>query len=93
MLRNDAKKNDVGFFLKPFIKKQKRIDPWVQQLLRISVYQFVFLDKIPDHAIIHQAVNIAKRRGNKGISGFINGVLRSIQREGVPSFDTDPRPN
>lgn len=78
----------LDFFLKPFIKKQKRIDPWVQQLLRISVYQFVFLDKIPDHAIIHQAVNIAKRRGNKGISGFINGVLRSIQREGVPSFDT-----
>lgn len=76
----------LDFFLKPFINKQKRIDSWVRQLLRISVYQFEFLDKIPDHAIINEAVNIAKKRGNKGISGFVNGVLRSIQREGVPSF-------
>lgn len=82
-----SRKMTLDFFLKPFIKKQKRIDNWVRQLLRISVYQFQYLDKIPDHAIINEAVNIAKKRGNKGISGFVNGVLRSIQREGVPSFD------
>ncbi|MDL0418517.1 16S rRNA (cytosine(967)-C(5))-methyltransferase RsmB [Caldibacillus thermoamylovorans] len=74
----------LDFFLNPFIKKQKRIDSWVRQLLRLSVYQMVYLDKIPDHAIINEAVQIAKKRGNKGISGFVNGVLRSIQREGVP---------
>ena len=36
---------------------------------------------------IHEAVEIAKRRGHKGIAGMVNGVLRSIQREGVPSVD------
>lgn len=43
--------------------------------------------KIPDRAVIHEAVEIAKNRGHKGIASFVNGVLRSIQREGVPSFD------
>jgi len=78
------RKLTLDFYLYPFIKKQKRIDSWVRQLLRLSVYQMVYLDKIPDHAIINEAVQIAKKRGNKGISGFVNGILRSIQREGVP---------
>ena len=40
-----------------------------------------------ERAAIHEAVEIAKRRGHKGIAGMVNGVLRSIQREGVPSVD------
>lgn len=82
----------LDFFLHPFIKNQKRIDSWVRQLLRLSVYQKVYLDKIPDHAIINEAVNIAKKRGNKRTSGFVNGVLRSIQREGVPPFSLIQNP-
>lgn len=79
------RKITLDYFIESFIKKQKRIDLWVRQLLRLSVYQMVYLDKIPDHAIINEAVKIAKKRGNKGISGFVNGVLRTIQRQGVPS--------
>lgn len=79
------RKITLDYFIESFINKQKRIDLWVRQLLRLSVYQMVYLDKIPDHAIINEAVEIAKKRGNKGISGFVNGVLRTIQRQGVPS--------
>lgn len=53
----------------------------------LSLYQMEYLEKIPDRAAIHEAVEIAKIRGHKGIASFVNGVLRSIQREGVPSFD------
>lgn len=42
--------------------------------------------KIPDRAAIHEAVEIAKKRGHKGIASFVNGILRSLQREGAPSF-------
>jgi len=80
------RKMTLDYYLQPFIKKG-RIDPWVRNLLRLSLYQMVFLTKIPDRAIIHEAVNIAKKRGHKGISSFVNGVLRSIQREGVPSIE------
>ena len=51
----------LDFYLKPFVKT--RIKGWVRQLLWMSLYQYVFLDKIPNHAIINEAVNIAKRRG------------------------------
>jgi 16S rRNA (cytosine967-C5)-methyltransferase len=82
----------LDFFLKPFIKNSKKLEKWVHQLLRITLYQMVYLDKIPDRAAIFEAVEIAKKRGHKGIAGMVNGVLRSIQREGLPSLDvvSDP---
>lgn len=81
------RKMTLDYFLVPFIKKQKKLDSWVRNLLRLSVYQFVYLTKIPDRAIIHEAVEIAKKRGHRGIGGFINGVLRSMQRKGLPSLE------
>jgi 16S rRNA (cytosine967-C5)-methyltransferase len=82
------RRNLLDFYLKPFIKNSKRIENWVLHLLRLTLYQMVYLDKIPDRAAIHEAVEIAKRHGHKGISGFVNGVLRTIQREGLPSVET-----
>lgn len=69
------------YYVSPFIKKTP--EPWVHLLLQLSVYQMIYLDKVPDHAIINEAVKLAKKRGNRGISGFVNGVLRSVQRKGV----------
>lgn len=82
----------LDFFLEPFLKGKKKIDSWVSQLLRLTLYQMVYLDKIPDRAAIYEAVEIAKIRGHKGISGMVNGVLRNIQRQGLPSLEniSDP---
>lgn len=80
------RKITLDYFLAPFIVK-KKLEGWVRQLLRLTIYQMIYLDKIPDRAAIFEAVEIAKRRGHKGISSLVNGVLRSIQREGLPSFD------
>lgn len=73
----------LDYQLEPFLKKQKKISHWVRQLLRVSLYQMEFLDRIPDHAILNEAANIARVRGHRGIVGFVNGVLRNIQRKGV----------
>lgn len=78
------RKITLEFFLSPFTGK-KKIEPWVKWLLYMSVYQMVYLDKVPDHAIIHESVEISKKRGHKGISSFVNGVLRSAQRKGLPN--------
>jgi 16S rRNA (cytosine967-C5)-methyltransferase len=82
----------LDFFLQPFIKNNKKLANWIHHLLRITLYQMVYLDKIPDRAAIFEAVEIAKKRGHKGIASLVNGVLRSIQREGLPTFEeiTDP---
>ncbi|SIR79063.1 16S rRNA (cytosine(967)-C(5))-methyltransferase RsmB [Bacillus velezensis] len=76
----------LDYMLKPFIRKPNKVKSWVIQLLRLSAYQMEYLEKIPDRAAIHEAVEIAKKRGHKGIASFVNGILRSLQREGVPSF-------
>jgi 16S rRNA (cytosine967-C5)-methyltransferase len=81
------RKMTLDFYLEPFIKKNAKLESWVSQLLRMTLYQMVYLDRIPDRAAIFEAVEIAKRRGHKGISSMVNGVLRSVQREGVPSLD------
>lgn len=86
------RKLTLDYFLKPFIKTSKKLELWVRMLLRMSVYQMIYLDKVPEHAIINEAVEIAKQRGHKGIGSFVNGVLRNVQRKGVkaPSVISDP---
>ncbi|KQL54680.1 16S rRNA methyltransferase [Heyndrickxia shackletonii] len=79
------RKLTLDYYLKPFL--QKKVENWVLNLLRLSLYQMLYLDKIPDRAILFEAVEIAKRRSHRGISGMVNGVLRAIQRKGVPSLD------
>lgn len=69
----------LDYFLAPFIKG-KKVDDWVGSLLRLSIYQFIYLDRIPDHAVFSQAVEMAKLIGHAGLGGFVNGVLRNFQR-------------
>lgn len=76
----------LDFYLEPYLKG--KIEPWVKTLLRLSLYQIVYLDRIPAHAVVHEAVEIAKRRGHGGVASLVNGVLRSIQRNGVRSYNT-----
>lgn len=80
------RKLTLEYFINHFTKN-KKIDSWVSWLLMLSFYQMIYLDRIPDHAVINEAVNISKRRGHKGISGFVNGVLRNLQRQGPPDIN------
>lgn len=59
----------------------KKIHPSILIILRIGVYQLVFMDKIPPSAAVNESVNLAKKHGHRGSIGFVNGVLRSISRD------------
>ncbi|MFZ7946643.1 16S rRNA (cytosine(967)-C(5))-methyltransferase RsmB [Neobacillus sp. 19] len=83
----------LDFYLKPFLKDNKKLANWIHHLLRLTLYQMVYLDRIPDRAAIYEAVEIAKIRGHKGIASLVNGVLRSIQREGLPLMSEVSDPN
>lgn len=76
----------LEYWLKPFVKQPQKLNPWVRELLFISLYQMQYLDKIPDHAIFDEAINLAKRRGHDGIRKFVTGVLHAIQRQGLPDI-------
>jgi len=55
-------------------------DVFIRNLLRVTVYQLLFLDKIPDYAAVNEAVDLAKRQGGSRAAGFVNGVLRNLLR-------------
>ncbi|MBU5271169.1 16S rRNA (cytosine(967)-C(5))-methyltransferase RsmB [Staphylococcus caprae] len=79
------RKYTLDYILKPFVKT--KIKSWMRQLLWMSIYQYVYLDKVPDHAIINEAVDIAKHRGGFHNGNVVNGILRSIMRSELPQFD------
>ncbi|WP_067838723.1 16S rRNA (cytosine(967)-C(5))-methyltransferase RsmB [Amphibacillus sediminis] len=80
------RKLTLNYYTQYFVKKANKLENWVKWLLYLSFYQMKFLDKVPDHAILHQAVEIAKRRGHSGVAKLVNGVLRSAQRQGFPDL-------
>ena len=55
-----------------------RIEPDLKHILRAALYQLMHLDRIPDHAVLSDAVNLAKMIGRTRASGFINALLRAF---------------
>jgi 16S rRNA (cytosine967-C5)-methyltransferase len=55
--------------------------PGLQNLLRLGLYQIFWLDRIPDHAAVHETVELAKHSGFGQQAGFINAILRGYLRE------------
>lgn len=79
----------IDFYLTPFLKQNiDKLDCWVKHVLRLSVYQLLFLDRIPERAVVHEAVEIAKKKGHRGIQSMVNGVLRNFIRTPRASLDT-----
>ena len=60
--------------------KVSRMKPLIRTLLRMSVYQIFEMDRVPDSAVCNEAVKLAKKRGFRGLAGFVNGILRNISR-------------
>ncbi len=57
-----------------------RMKPLIRNLLRLSVYQIIYMEAVPIPAVCNEAVNLAKKRGFTKLSGFVNAVLRNIAR-------------
>ncbi len=67
----------IDSFSKTPVRKMK---PAIAAILRMTVYQLLYMDKIPDGAACNEAVKLAKKYGFAGLSGFVNGVARNIAR-------------
>ena len=57
-----------------------KMKPLIRQLMRMSVYQLLYMDAVPDSAACNEAVRLAQKRHFQSLKGFVNGVLRSIAR-------------
>ena len=68
----------INQFSKVEVKKMK---PLIRALLRMSVYQILYMDSVPDSAACNEAVKLAGNHRFVSLKGFVNGVLRSIARQ------------
>ena len=66
--------------------KLKRISVWILNILRIGIYQIIFLDKVPKSAAVNEAVNLAKRYGHKSSANFVNAIMRKIDKKDYNEF-------
>jgi len=85
-------KQQLDWVLGQFVNPQFRLDSKHRAILRLGTFQLLHLDGIPPHAAINETVQLAKK--NRKTVGFINAVLRSVQRNETdlvyPSLDTHP---
>ena len=75
------KKITIDYIIDSFSKiKTAKMKPFIRNLLRMSVYQIMYMDTVPDSAVCNEAVKLAKKRGFVNLSSFVNGILRNISR-------------
>ena len=53
----------------------------VRNILRMGIYQLLFMDSVPDSAAVDESVKMAKKNKNPAVSGFVNGLLRGFIRD------------
>lgn len=71
----------IDYILDSFSKvKTSKMQPFIRELLRMSVYQIMFMDQIPDSAAVNEAVKLATKHKFASLKGFVNGVLRNVSR-------------
>ena len=82
----------LDYWLSPFIAG-KKVRPWVKTLLLMTLFQYQYLDRVPNFAATDEAIEIAKRRGGPGVRRFVTGVLHAILRNGVADVEKieDPK--
>lgn len=72
---------ELDYILNQFSSvKVKKMKPVIRNILRMGVYQILFMDQVPDSAACNEAVKLAKKKGFHSLGGFVNGVLRTISR-------------
>ncbi len=71
----------------------RKCRPVIRNLLRMGTYQILFMN-VPDAAVCHETVKMARQRGFQRLSGFVNGVLRNLCRskDHLPTPDVNEDP-
>ena len=60
----------------------EKLTPQVREILRVSLYQILYMDSVPDSAAVNEAVNLTRVFRKESAGGFVNGVLRAFLRSG-----------
>ena len=70
-------------YLIELYSSRRKLDAEVRIALRMGIYQLRYLERIPAHAAVTDAVELVKRAHKRSAAGFVNAVLRQVDREPV----------
>lgn len=77
------KKRLLDFNIKPFLRRPiEKIDADVLNIIRMGMYQLLFMDSVPDNAAVNECVKLCTFTKKKSASGFVNALLRGKIRDG-----------
>lgn len=69
----------LDWILSQFLRRDLRDLPVrIRTILRLGVYQILFMDRVPPHAAVSESVRLAKRYGHRGTAALVNAVLRRV---------------
>ena len=68
----------------------RKPDPKIELVLCIGLYQLHFLDRVPKHAAVHLAVEMARKLKGEAAARFVNALLQRSLRDGLPALPIDP---
>lgn len=78
------RKITIDHILSRFLKKPiSKITPFTVAVLRLSVYQIMYMERIPDSAAVNEAVKLVKGSKERFNASFVNAVLRNILRNDI----------
>lgn len=86
---------ELDYYLNHFSKiPVKKMRPLIRCLLRMSVYQLLYMDAVPDSAVCDESCKLAAKRGFRNLKGFVNGILRTVskRKEELPLPDREKEP-
>lgn len=72
---------EIDYIINQFSKvKVNKMKPVIRTIIRSAVYQMLYMDSVPNSAVCNEAVKLASKKGFVNLKGFVNGVLRNIDR-------------
>ncbi len=85
----------LDWILKQFVHgKYAQLPDVIRAVLQISLYQKLFMTRVPDYAIVNEAIKLTRRANQDRLAGFVNGVLRNVLRNldeiDYPNVDENP---
>jgi 16S rRNA (cytosine967-C5)-methyltransferase len=77
----------LRWLLARFLKSPEKLPPRMRRILLVALYALLFLEGMPDHAVVDWAVAGVKRGHGQTLARVANGCLRALCREGAAPRD------
>lgn len=75
------RKNTLDYILEQYLSRPiDKVENVVLNIMRIGLYQLLYLDRVPSSAAVNESVNLAKKYSNAGSAKMVNAVLRNFLR-------------